>query len=52
MELFEIMTLPLVIRTGVFYKKHTRIKKQNFSKSISYNTEFYPKKKFHKPIFF
>lgn len=50
MQLSEIKTLPLVIRTGKFYSR--KIPKGLTIPSKAYGTPVYPKKKLHKPIIF
>lgn len=53
MDLFNIKSLPIFIRTGKFALNGNNKKNSiKFSTSREYNTKFYPKKKFHKPIIF
>ncbi len=50
MELLNKQELPIILRTGKFYKKNGKLVVYSFSKK--YNTRNYPVRKFHKPIIF
>jgi len=50
MKLYNEIELPVILRTGVFYT--TQKEKKSYSFSKLYNTRYYPKRRYNKPIIF